>query len=492
MTIIIFLFVMIFMIFSSFKAEAQGISGRTNNSAHTYELYNNSTNKVVTRWNDSNKIEIFNDTLQLNKIGSHLDVTPNQVNGGMLWTNSDGITRRTRIQDMIWPMNTISHLSDSLSNLRDTINTKVTALTVATIIASTATYGAGNGLNEFPAKTFVVDPVVVMMASRAEDSLNSLKSLIATNTFNISTNTSGITAINVALANYYNKTQSDTRYLQSFTEVDPIWTGVASTYRTKTQNDALYEPIFSKNTGFNKNFGSVAGTITEGNDARVLLAVSALQPTGSGSSLTGLTKTQVGLSNVDNTSDANKPISTATQTALNLKFNTPTGTTNQFVDGSGALQTSKTTLSQFTNNVPFLTTNQSMTFTGDVTGSGTTSIPITLNTVATAGTYGRVVVNAKGLVTSGKRQETYSGTTDGSGNYTVTFATAYSVVPNVQANLVPQTATNQYARISSITTTGFTVNAYSFNSNNLLGIISLVTTTSNIVGATIDVLISEK
>ncbi len=32
-----------------------------------------------------------------------------------------------------------------------------------------------------------------------------------------------------------------------------------------------------------------------------------------------LTKSQVGLANVDNTSDANKPVSTATQTALNLK-----------------------------------------------------------------------------------------------------------------------------------------------------------------------------
>jgi len=35
-----------------------------------------------------------------------------------------------------------------------------------------------------------------------------------------------------------------------------------------------------------------------------------------------LDKTAVGLANVDNTSDANKPVSTATQTALNLKANT--------------------------------------------------------------------------------------------------------------------------------------------------------------------------
>jgi len=48
---------------------------------------------------------------------------------------------------------------------------------------------------------------------------------------------------------------------------------------------------------------------------------SKLSPTGSGSSLTGLTKAQVGLDNADNTSDAAKPVSTLQQTALNLKAN---------------------------------------------------------------------------------------------------------------------------------------------------------------------------
>jgi hypothetical protein len=41
-------------------------------------------------------------------------------------------------------------------------------------------------------------------------------------------------------------------------------------------------------------------------------------PTFTGS-VAGITKTMVGLANVDNTSDANKPVSTATQTALDLK-----------------------------------------------------------------------------------------------------------------------------------------------------------------------------
>lgn len=43
-------------------------------------------------------------------------------------------------------------------------------------------------------------------------------------------------------------------------------------------------------------------------------------PTFTGT-VSGVTKAMVGLGNVDNTSDANKPISTATQTALNLKLN---------------------------------------------------------------------------------------------------------------------------------------------------------------------------
>ena len=50
-----------------------------------------------------------------------------------------------------------------------------------------------------------------------------------------------------------------------------------------------------------------------------------LAPGGNGSGLTGLTKSQVGLGNVDNTSDLNKPISNATQTALNSKLTVTSG-----------------------------------------------------------------------------------------------------------------------------------------------------------------------
>lgn len=53
-----------------------------------------------------------------------------------------------------------------------------------------------------------------------------------------------------------------------------------------------------------------------------------------------LDKAVVGLSNVDNTSDANKPVSTATQTALNGKENSITaGTTSQYFRGDKSFQT---------------------------------------------------------------------------------------------------------------------------------------------------------
>jgi hypothetical protein len=53
-----------------------------------------------------------------------------------------------------------------------------------------------------------------------------------------------------------------------------------------------------------------------------------------------ITKNAVGLGNVDNTSDVNKPVSSATQTALNAKENTITaGTTAQYYRGDKTFQT---------------------------------------------------------------------------------------------------------------------------------------------------------
>jgi hypothetical protein len=77
-------------------------------------------------------------------------------------------------------------------------------------------------------------------------------------------------------------------------------------------------------------------------------------PTFTGT-VSGITKSMVGLGNVDNTSDANKPVSTATQTALDLKSPKadPTFTGTVTVSASGIAFTDAT---QTKAGVPSLTT----------------------------------------------------------------------------------------------------------------------------------------
>lgn len=128
------------------------------------------------------------------------------------------------------------------------------------------------------------------------------------------------------------------------------------------------------------------------------------------------------------------------------------------------------------------------------------SIDYTHNTgapqfVVTTDSFGRLKscrIDSLYIQHAGKRRETYSGTTNASGVYTVSFATAYAAAPNIQANIVNQSATNQFLRVSSVSTTGFTVNAFQRSSVTLLGIDLLLFATTNVNGASVDVIITEK
>jgi len=107
--------------------------------------------------------------------------------------------------------------------------------------------------------------------------------------------------------------------------------------------------------------------------------------------LTGVDKTMVGLNNVDNTSDANKPVSTAQQTALNLKANINNPTFTGAVNAPTPITSDNSTLVATTsyvkaciqelpagnnNNIPENLTTlidskapiNNPTFTGTVTG----------------------------------------------------------------------------------------------------------------------------
>lgn len=85
-----------------------------------------------------------------------------------------------------------------------------------------------------------------------------------------------------------------------------------------------------------------------------------------------------------------------------------------------------------------------------------------------------------------KRQETYNGTTNGSGVYTVTFSTPYATVPDVQPTWVGMTD-NQQVRLTSVSTSSFSVLA-----RTRTDIAGLLPTFANTASAPIGVLVTER
>jgi hypothetical protein len=163
------------------------------------------------------------------------------------------------------------------------------------------------------------------------------------------------------------------------------FTGTTTKTLTLTQYDGgTFAPTFTDLqgvTGVTAGTGLTGGTITTtGTVAVDFTTVAPLaSPTFTGT-VSGITKSMVGLGNVDNTSDANKPISTATQTALNLKFNTADTSqlnlTSRFAAKLNYTDTSflftQSDTSQLNLTSRFAAKQNTLSGTGFVKASGTT------------------------------------------------------------------------------------------------------------------------
>lgn len=90
-----------------------------------------------------------------------------------------------------------------------------------------------------------------------------------------------------------------------------------------------------------------------------------------------------------------------------------------------------------------------------------------------------------------KRMETYSGTSDASGNYTITYGTAYSSTPHVNPTLIGNDD-HTACRITTSSTTGFTIKVEARSSLSVLGVNLASFAVSNVVGASVGVLVIER
>jgi hypothetical protein len=177
-------------------------------------------------------------------------------------------------------------------------------------------------------------------------------------------------------------------------------------------------------------------------------------------------KTALALNNVDNTSDANKPVSSATQSALNSKQDTlVSGTNIKTVNGTSVLGSGNIAIS-------------SAVAWGGVTGtlSNQTDLQTALdgkvdeNTAITGATKTKITYDAKGLVTAGA-DATTADIADSSNKRYVTDANL-TVIQNTSGTNTGDNATNsQYSGLATSKQDALVsgTNIKTINSTSLLG-----------------------
>jgi hypothetical protein len=177
-------------------------------------------------------------------------------------------------------------------------------------------------------------------------------------------------------------------------------------------------------------------------------------------------KTALALNNVDNTSDANKPVSSATQSALNAKQDTlVSGTNIKTVNGTSVLGSGNIAIS-------------SAVAWGGVTGtlSNQTDLQTALdgkvdeNSAITGATKTKITYDAKGLVTAGA-DATTADIADSTNRRYVTDAQS-TVIGNTSGTNTGDNATNsQYSGLaaSKQDTLVSGTNIKTINSTSLLG-----------------------
>lgn len=251
----------------------------------------------------------------------------------------------------------------------------------------------------------------------------------------------------------YPLTGNPSGFLTSFTEVDPMVPSYSKSLTgfniIKSDADLLYYPLVSNPNNY--------------------VTSSSLTTTLGGYTTTG-----------------------ALTSGLATKENSITsGTTLQYWRGDKTWQTLNTSIVPENTNLYYTDTRARLSNSAgtgisynSTTGVITNSSPDQI--ISITGVGGSTVTGTYPSFTIiSKRQETYSGVSNASGNYTVTFTTSYTVAPNIQTCLVNPNVRD--TPIVTVSSTGFTVNI-----QRRTDVLGLLPTYANVNGGAVDVLITEK
>jgi hypothetical protein len=195
----------------------------------------------------------------------------------------------------------------------------------------------------------IADTSLLATKSYADDVAGTAQSNAETNAAStadtkISTHNSDTTDVHgiANTANLATKSYADTAVSDHNADTTNVH-GISDTsaLATKTYADGAVTTAVAALTKSSVGLGNVDNT-SDANKPVSTAAQTALDlkanlagPTFTGT-VSGITKSMVGLANVDNTTDANKPVSTATQTALDAKLNLSGGTLTGALTLSGA------------------------------------------------------------------------------------------------------------------------------------------------------------
>lgn len=264
-------------------------------------------------------------------------------------------------------------------------NSATTATNVNTINTIVSRDGSGNfSAGNITANNFLGNATSSTTATIA----NGVQSSISTGIIKLATSTNAVQP--VITVPDVNATMATTNLVQTFSGTQTFSNTISGSINgnAATASNIAYSGLTGTVPTWNQNTTGTAATITGiyGNTITSSQVTSGLgftpynatnpnsyitslsltpyaplvSPTFTGT-VGGINKTMVGLGNVDNTSDASKPISTATQTALNLKQNT---LSNASTEVNGILTAANFTI--FNNK------QSTLNGTGFVKASGTT------------------------------------------------------------------------------------------------------------------------